>query len=263
MRPIFHILFLTFLPLSVFALNIYPINAVGEVIVNDNYSSYIASSGAFHVVGEVENIGDTNVEEIYIKVTYYDADDRSIGSQTSSSLQNLLLPGMKSPFDVILTGSSVGQVDSYELEVSFIETDKVLNRTLVVLSDSFFSNITGKFYVFAEVKNNGTEISNATNVIATFYDSSGIVVATGESMGCEESVRALNLNPGQTESFPIIIKQPQSTKIASYEVIAVSNEAIIIPEFKYTLMILLVGCLFVFAVSRMKKDSSNSIIRTQ
>ncbi|MCW4042679.1 MAG: FxLYD domain-containing protein, partial [Candidatus Bathyarchaeota archaeon] len=161
------------------------------------------------------------------------------------------------PFDAVLTGSSVvQQVDRYELEMSFSETDIVLNRTLLVQSYSFLSNITGSFHVVAEVKNNGTEISNATNAIVTCYDSNGTVVAAKQS-------GLLNLNPGQTAYFDMTIDQPQSTKITSYEVSAISNEAIIIPEFSYTLIVLLVGCLLVFTISRMKKDLPHSIIRTR
>ena len=237
--------------------NIYPANASGEVLILDNHSSYISSSGALHVVGEVNNTGETNVKDIIISVTYFDIDNQAIASGSSSVLQDILLPGMKAPFDAVLTGSSaVQQVDRYELEVTFSETDIVLNRTLIIQSDSFLSNITGKFHVFAEVKNNGTEISTATNAVVTCYDSSGTVVAAGQS-------GQINLNPGQTEPFAITIDQPQSTKITSYEVSAISNEAIVIPEFSYTLMILLIGCLFAFAISRMKKDLSHSIIRTR
>jgi hypothetical protein len=244
------------LVLAIIAGNIYPANASGVVIL-DNHSSYISLIGSLHVVGEVNNTGETNVKDIRISVTYYDTNDRVIGSGSADVLQKILLPGMKAPFDLTLTGSStVQQVERYELEVSFSETDIALNRTLVVQSDSFLSNITGKFHVFAEVKNNGTEISSATNVVTTCYDSSGTVVATDQSI-------ERNLNPGQTESFAITIDQPQSTKITDYEVIAISNEAIIIPEFSSNLIILLIGCLLVLTISRMRKDPFHSIIRTR
>jgi hypothetical protein len=236
--------------------HVYPANASGVVIL-DNHSSYIAMSGALHVVGEVNNTGETNVNNVVISVTYYDIDDRAIASGSSSVLQEILLPGMKAPFDAVLTGSPiVQQVDRYELEVTFSETDKELNRSLVVQSYSFLSNITGSFHVVAEVKNNGTAISNATNAIATCYDSSGTVVAAKQS-------GLANLNPGETRYFDMTIDQPQSTKITSYEVSAISSEAIIIPEFSSVLMILLIGCLFVLTISRMKKGSYHSIIRTQ
>jgi hypothetical protein len=241
---------------SIIVGNIYPANASGVVII-DNHSSFISLSGALHVVGEVNNTGETNVKEIVINVTYFDIDDQAIASGSSSVLQDILFPGMKAPFDAVLTGSSaVQQVDRYELEVSFSETNMVLNRTLVIQSHNFTSTITGSFHIVGEVKNSGTEISTATNAIATCYDSSGTVVAAKQS-------RLFNLNPGETESFDIIIDEPQSTKVSSYEVSAISNEAIIIPEFSYTLMILLIGCLFAFAISRIKKDPSHSIIRTR
>jgi hypothetical protein len=256
MRLRCHILW-SLLLLAIIASNIYPANALGEVVILDNHSSYIALSGALHVVGEVNNTGETNVKNIVISVTYFDMDDRAIASGSSSVLQDILLPGMKAPFDAVLTGSSVvQQVDRYELEVSFFETDIVLNRTLLVQSYSFLSNITGSFVVIVEVKNSGTEISNATNAVTTCYDSSGTVVAAKQS-------DLMNLNPGKTGYFVIIIDEPQSTKVTSYEVSAISSEAIIIPEFSSTLMILLVGCLLAFAISRMKKDLSYSIIRTR
>ncbi|MFC1506553.1 FxLYD domain-containing protein [Thermoproteota archaeon] len=255
MRLRCHILLILLL-LAIVAGNIYPATASGVVIL-DNHSSYIALSGALHVVGEVNNTGETNVNDIVISVTYFDTDGRAIASQSSSALQEILLPGMKAPFDAVLTGSSVvQQVDRYELEVSFSETDIVLNRTLLVQSYSFLSNITGSFHVVAEVNNNGTEISNATNAITTCYDSSGTVVAAKQS-------GLSNLNPGETKYFDMTIDQPQSTKITSYEVSAISSETIIIPEFPSTLIILLIGCLLVLTISRMKKDPFHSIIRTR
>ncbi|MCK5627566.1 FxLYD domain-containing protein, partial [Candidatus Bathyarchaeota archaeon] len=170
--------------------NIYPANASGEVLILDNHSSYISSSGALHVVGEVNNTGETNVKDIIISVTYLDIDDQAIASGSSSVLQDILLPGMKAPFDAVLTGSSaVQQVDRYELEVSFSETNMVLNRTLVIQSHNFTSTITGAFHIVGEVKNSGTEISTATNAIATCYNSSGTVVAAKQS-------GLFNLNPG-------------------------------------------------------------------
>ncbi|WP_455369915.1 FxLYD domain-containing protein [[Eubacterium] cellulosolvens] len=237
--------------------NIYPANALGEVVILDNHSSYISLSGALHVVGEVNNTGATNVKDIIIKVTYFDTDNRAIASSSASALQNILLPGMRTPFDVILTGSSVVQkVDRYELEVSFSETEIVLNRTLLVQSYSFLSNITGKFHVVAEVKNNGTLISNATNAITTCYDSSGTVVAAKQSS-------LMNLNPGQTAYFDMTIDEPQSTKVSRYEVSAISNEAIIIPEFPFILGILIIGCLVAIIVTKVNRNLHYQPIRTQ
>lgn len=254
MRLRCHIL-CSLLLLAIIASNIYPANASGVVIL-DNHSSYIALSGALHVVGEVNNTGETNVKDIVISVTYFDIDDRAIASGSSSVLQKILLPGMKAPFDAVLTGSSVvQQVDRYELEVTFSETDIVLNRTLIIVQ-SYSILLNESYHVVCQVKNNGTMVSTATNAIVTYYDSSGKVVAAKQSAQS-------NLNPRQTGTFLIITDGPQSKKIASYVASIISNEAIIIPEFSYTLMVLLVGCLLVFAFSRMKKDLSHSIIRTR
>jgi hypothetical protein len=236
--------------------NIPPTNAAGVVIL-DNHSSYIALSGALHVVGEVNNTGATSVKDIVIKVTYYDTHNRAIASSSSSALQSILLPGMRAPFDVSLTGSSVvQQVDRYELEVSYSETDIVLNRTLLVQSYSFLSNITKSFHVVAEVKNNSTKISNATNAITTCYDSNGTVVAAKQST-------LENLNPGQTEYFDMTIDQPQSTKVARYEVSAISNESIIIPEFPSIIGVLIIGCLLAFIITRSNRNLNHQALRTQ
>jgi hypothetical protein len=255
MRSRCHILYSLFL-LVIIAGNIHPANAA-VVVILDNHSSYIALSGALHVVGEVNNTGTTNVKDIVIKVTFFDIDNRAIASSSSSALQSILLPGMRSPFDVTLTGSSVvQQVDRYELEVSYSETDIILNRTLLVQSYNYSSIMTGSFHVVAEIKNNSTKISNATNAIATCYDSNGTVVAAEQST-------LKNLNPGQTVSFDMAIDQSQSTKVTRYEVSAISNESIIIPEFSFTLLVLIIGCLAVLFINRIGKNSSYPIIRTR
>ena len=247
MRLRCHILYVTLLLIIILG-NIHPTYA-SPVIILDNHSSYIALSGALHIVGEVNNTGSTNVKDVVIKATFFDTDNRAIASSSSSALQSILLPGMRAPFDVTLTGSSVvQQVDRYELEVSYSETDIVLNRTLLVQSYNYSSIITGAFHVVAEVKNNSTKVSNATNAIATCYDSNGTVVAAKQST-------LKNLNPGQTISFDMTIDQPQSTKVARYEVSAISNESIIIPEFPFTVGVLIIGCLAVLFINKRRRNS--------
>ena len=83
MRLRCHILYVTFLLIMISG-NVHPTIATSVVIL-DNHSSYIALSGALHVVGEVNNTGITNVKDVVIKATFFDTDNRAIASSSSSA----------------------------------------------------------------------------------------------------------------------------------------------------------------------------------
>ena len=68
-------------------------------IENDQY--YVGNDGIIHIVGEILNDSDKPLNQVNILATLYSGD--SIIHQTNSeTLTNVIMPGMKGVFDIIV-----------------------------------------------------------------------------------------------------------------------------------------------------------------
>ena len=76
--------------------------AFGEVFVQ-NDQQYIGDDDVLHIVGEIINNLEFPLNQIYVHVTLLDEDGHLITIKETSSLVNTIMPGMKSPFDLVLT----------------------------------------------------------------------------------------------------------------------------------------------------------------
>jgi hypothetical protein len=224
------------------------VHAVAEVVILDNHSSYKDTAGYLHVVGEVENIGNTSARFVQVKGTFYDNQSNIILQENTFAMLEILPPGTKSPFDLFLVSSSpdiINRIDHYELNIDFIDTNQTLTRTLLLLSNnSYISNVTGYFYINGEIQNNGTEASTFTQAFATCYELNGTVVAVGSAF-----TNPYGLEYGQKAPFQILIlSKEQSVLIATYDIQLKSDQAILIPEFPnitvFSILIFLLTIIF-------------------
>ncbi|WP_455278418.1 FxLYD domain-containing protein [[Eubacterium] cellulosolvens] len=208
-----------------------PVQAVAEVVILNNHSSYKDTAGYLHVVGEVENIGNKSARFVQIIGTFYDNQSNIILQESTFAMLEILPPGSKSPFDLFLVSSSpdiISRIDHYEFNIDFTETNQTLTKTLLLLSHYYYvSNVTGYLYIVGEIENNGTETSTFTQAFATCYDINGTVVAVGSAFTNPHSIEY-----GQRSPFQILIlNKEQSILIANYDIQLKSDQAILIPEF--------------------------------
>jgi hypothetical protein len=224
------------------------VHAVAEVVILDNYSSYKDTAGYLHVVGEVENIGNSSVRFVQIIGTFYDNQSNIILQENTFAMLEILPPGSKSPFDLFLVSSSpdiISRIDRYELDIDFTETNQTLTRTLILLSKyHYISDVTGYLYIIGEMQNNGTETSTFTQAFATCYDINGTVVAVGSVFTNPYSIKY-----GQRVPFQILIlSKEQNILVANYDIQLKSDQAILIPEFSnitlLSILILLLAKIF-------------------
>ena len=202
------------------------VKAEGDVIILSDtiyqyygYAPFSISKGDYIVAGEVQNIG-TKALHFNITAVFYDADGSIIGnsflsdrnSDTSPCYLHVLLPGRRSPFAVWLSrfdeAGVFRLVDHYRLEVSTSPAE-VFHSGFAIVSDS--SHEAGStLYIEGDVKNIGTDYIDGYNVIATFYNENGDVLAV--SM---ESTSYTLVDPSTGESgFP-----PNQTYIFSVSLI--------------------------------------------
>ena len=200
--------------------------ASGVTLVS--HSMFYTSSNVLYVVGEVENTGDVATEFTKVNATFYDSENEVITTKVGYAEVDVLLPGKKSPFYVMLMeydGSL--DVESYELTVLWNESEETKEQVLEITSSSQSTDILDSLHVTGEIKNTGSTTATEVIVFATFYDSTGTVV--GRSW---EYAEPEDLASGQTGTFDVtLIYEEQIAKVASYSLTAESTEYAFIPEF--------------------------------
>ena len=67
-----------------------------------SYSDYVSSTGSLHIVGEVINESFQPIRFVEITATFYDSNNRVIGTDFTFTNPSTLQPGQIAPFDMII-----------------------------------------------------------------------------------------------------------------------------------------------------------------
>ena len=207
-------------------------------IENDQY--YVGNDGTVHIVGEILNDSDKPLNQVNIIATLYSGD--SIIHQTNSeTLTNVIMPGMKGVFDIIIT-ENIDGIDRYVLDLDYKITSpksQVIEITSSELSYAQFDHIIIK----GTVANNGDITANMVKVIGTLYDRDGNVAAVSQIRMEPDYIRA------NDESF-FLITVPDGIQmdIVDYALIAESEEFTAVPEFPFGSGALLIASLSAYIV---------------
>lgn len=183
-----------------------------------NHSSYLGEYGEYHhVYGEVKNNGSNNLTSVLLTATFYDSSDSVIGCDDFVLTEiDILTPGQRSPFHSCMWygEDTSAAVDHYTVVVSSCDvTTTEPYREFEVLSDTSSSDSWIDYRVTGEVQNTGSEDAEFAEVVGTFYDSSGVVVATGKGY-----VHADVFAAGQVALFDILLlDESQAALIDSYD----------------------------------------------
>ncbi|MCW4016042.1 MAG: FxLYD domain-containing protein [Candidatus Bathyarchaeota archaeon] len=204
-----------------------PVQALGDVQIV-SHSSFYNSLDTLYVVGELENTGDVATEFTKVTATFYGSDNQVIDTSIGYSTLDVLLPGRKSPFAVmLLQDDGAMDVYNYTLSVSWQEYDEDKPIGLEILSSEESVDVLDCLHITGEIKNTADSNANSVMVCATFYDSTGTVV--GRSW---EYADPSDMAPNQTGTFDVqLIYEEQIEKVASYSLSAESEEYSVIPEF--------------------------------
>jgi len=213
------------------------------------HSGWLDSTSYYHVSGEVENVGDSPANFIKIAATFYDSNDTVIATSFSYTMLKVLLPGRKSPFDILLTDTEqAAKVHHYSLSVTSSSADSI-PLGLEILSNSSYVDDVGCMHVAGEIKNVEAETATYVMVIATFYNSTGHVVAAAFAYSDPSDI-----DSGQTAPFEILLTDTDRVSlVASYDLTAQSDQYALIPEFSPTVIASLFIILAMFAVVFVKK----------
>jgi hypothetical protein len=85
-----------------------------------SHDSYINSIGHMHVIGEVENNTHNIKQFVQVIATFYDDNNKVVGTSNTYTTPTDLKPGETAPFDLMLTDASIPieQIERYTLKVS-------------------------------------------------------------------------------------------------------------------------------------------------
>ena len=207
--------------------------AFGEALIQ-NDQQYIGDDGALHIVGEIKNGLDIPINQINIFVTLLDENQNEIAVKEASSLVNTIMPGMKGPFDLVLTNGEAKITKSYSLELDYKGSspkNQVIDITESELSRDNYNNL----MITGTVANKGEITANTVAIIATLYDKEGNVAAVSKVHPEPDYLRAED-NAFFLVSIP---DKTQTSKINEYTLIAESEEYAAVPEFPIGTFVLL------------------------
>ena len=214
--------------------------AFGEAFIQ-NDQQYIGDDGAFHIVGEIKNNLEAPLNQINVQVTLLDENKQLIGIKETSSLVNIIMPGMKGPFDLILTNDEAKKTKSYSLKLDY-KVSPPKNQVIDIIESELSRDNYNNLMITGTVTNKGDITANTVAVIATLYDKEGNVAAVSRIHPEPDYLRA------EDNAFFLVVipDKIQTSGINDYTLIAESEEYAAVPEFPVGTLVLLVGALSVY-----------------
>jgi hypothetical protein len=175
-----------------------------------SYSWYLDTYyGNLVVVGEVQNTGPNTIDSIVLGGTVFTPDGTAQANTVTQVYGTQIPPQEKAPFQMQFTPQTSYTGDLSWLSqgignVTFavgsaIPTDSRQYQGLTVSSHTSSVDSNGFYMVTGVIRNTGTQATNQTWVVATFYDATGTAVAVGYSNYLTPS----SIAPGDTASFTV------------------------------------------------------------
>lgn len=208
------------------------------------------NEGFIDIVGEVQNIGPNILSPVVIGGSVFDSSGNDLGDNvaqigTDIAPVNYLSPGQKAPFYIEEAppqsatdgwpSEDVDHVSVYVYLANATQSYSYSDVQVTSKSSSIGTNPNGDdadmgvYWVTGNVENTGAQTAQNVSVIATFYNTTGNVVAVGST----DTSTIGSLDPSKSVSFKLgafDINQtglPVSEKISSYSLIVESLSPIL------------------------------------
>jgi hypothetical protein len=218
--------------------------------MNDRW--YLDVDGHPIIVGEVENIGDVALEDVEVVLLIR---SKSFGKTSENTWTiriwspEVLEPGFKAPFRewILVFGDFLG----YEVKgVTFTIGESKLLR-LQVLTMETYEDGAGCLHITGEIKNNGEQDIWGFTAIGVFYDKDGRVVTVTKPNYISSEVRSEETSRYDVAMEPTDVNQ--KALIDHYALVVESYYYNMIPEFPYTIAVLLMTVGATLLILRRKK----------
>ncbi len=218
-----------------------------QIVSYTSYLEFVENITFFVVAGVIENTLKTNIAFINVSATFYDTENKFIGTRESPAELEILKPNQRVPFTIyLLVNSTTAIIDiSYELTLEYVETTEEPIEGLVILNQTPSIDKEGYYIISGEVQHQGSMTAHGVKLLCTYYDSEGNVLAVSHA-----DVSAV-MDPDEKISFELSSKPHQITP-ASYELLIIVGRYRLIPIQHYLRLIVLVLGIFLL-IAYMKK----------
>jgi len=132
-------------------------------------NDYLDELGNLHVVGEVHNDLTHNVNQIRVRMIFYDEAGNVLEESTSSPLLDLLAPGQRTPFAIVW--EEAGDWERFSLRATGRPTTERPTEGLRVVHSYARLDDAGLYHVAGTLRNDGTTTAYYVKVVVSLYDS--------------------------------------------------------------------------------------------
>lgn len=227
----------------------------GEISIQ-NDQQYIGDDGTLHIVGEIKNDLDVPLNQIEVYALLYSESNELINTITSKVLVNNIMPGMKSPFDIVVLENYAEKVDSYSLDFDY-QVSSPKNQVIDITSSEISRDAFDNLVITGTVTNKGEITANAISVIATLYDREGNVAAAYKIQTEPDYLRS-------SDEVFFLLSLPdkvQTTTAVDYSLVAESEEYAAVPEFPLGSGMLLVSSVFGYIlITKIWKNTITNLV---
>lgn len=172
-----------------------PLPQPAEVILGlMGTNDYVDDLGNLHLVGEVHNDMLHYVDQIRVRVTFYDDSGNVLEASTGSALLDLLAPGQRSPFVIIW--ENPGEWKRYSLRATAHPTTARPTEGLTLVHSYARLDENGLYHVVGTIRNDGLTTPYYVRVVVSLYDSFGKISNAGFTYA-----RPSRIPPGTAASF--------------------------------------------------------------
>jgi hypothetical protein len=207
--------------------------AFADVFIQ-NDQQYMGDDGSIHIVGEIFNNLEIPLNQIQVEIDLFGENGELIQTKVTKSLVNTIMPGMKGPFDLILTNTEDRDTKSYSMRLNY-QASPPKSQVIDITESELTRDNHNNLMITGNVVNNGEITANMVSIVATLYDKQGNVAAVSKVNPEPDYLRA-------EDSAFFLVSIPdkiQTQGINDYTLIAESEEFAAVPEFPIGTIILL------------------------
>jgi hypothetical protein len=193
-----------------------------------NYSYYFDTDGYLEVVGQVQNVGSNTLDPVYLTGSVLSASGTDLSDSYCTLLVADLIPQEIAPFNMEFMPLNWGPLDISSIVInvgqanvtsSYQYTDLKITSSSATIGTS--GNLSGAYLVNGVIQNTGSQTAQNVSMVATFYNTSGTVIA----IGYNTVFLTYSLAPSATIPFQVPAYDlnqsavPASEKISSYSLL--------------------------------------------
>jgi len=176
-----------------------------------SHRSYRDQKGVYHIVGEVKNTGTKNLISVEVTARLYNKKKKPIGFAYTFTPIQVLLPGQKSPFEII--SFEKGEVETYNLKINFGTTLQKPYSEIDIVEKSQHTDEERSLHIVGVVKNTGNRNVGFIKIVGTFYDFNEKVIFTSFVY-----TEPKTIDSGKTARFDMSVPSEISDKIVNHSV---------------------------------------------